>query len=107
MQAIKYARGHLAPWATVYLQDLQVTKQVQNSVPAALALCMSDITSPVTVAILVPHAQMSKCSVIIFLQEHQDVLPLNKHRATGVLIAVTLLCCQVMSLNACSVPWLS
>ncbi|DBB16480.1 TPA: hypothetical protein ACH3X3_014757 [Trebouxia sp. C0006] len=23
MQAIKYARGHLAPWATVYLQDLQ------------------------------------------------------------------------------------
>ena len=25
MQAIKYARGNLSPWASVYLQDLQVT----------------------------------------------------------------------------------
>ena len=24
LQAIKYARGYLAPWATVYLQELQV-----------------------------------------------------------------------------------
>lgn len=24
LQAIKYARGHLAPWANVYLQELQV-----------------------------------------------------------------------------------
>ena len=24
MQAIKYARGYLAPWASVYLQELQV-----------------------------------------------------------------------------------
>ena len=55
---------------------------------------MSDITSPVNVPFLVPHALVSKCSVSIFLQEHQDVLPLHKHRAFGVLIAVTLLSCQ-------------
>ncbi len=60
---------------------------------AMLAVCMSDITSPVNVAFLMPHALVSKSSVSISLQEHQDVLPLNKHRATSVLIAVTLLCC--------------
>jgi len=55
---------------------------------------MSDITIPVNVAILVPHALVSACSVSIFLQEHQDVLPLNTHRAFGVSIALTLLCCR-------------
>ena len=56
---------------------------------------MSDITSSVTcVACLVPHALVSKCSVSIFLQEHQDILPLNTLRAFGVLIAMTLLCCH-------------
>ena len=28
MQAIKYARGHLAPWAATYLPDLQVNLHV-------------------------------------------------------------------------------
>jgi hypothetical protein len=61
---------------------------------AMLALWMSNITSPVNVAFLVPHALVSKCSVSTILEEHQDVLSLNTHRAFGALIAVTLLCCQ-------------
>ena len=52
MQAIKYARGHLAPWATVYLQDLQVTKQVQNSMQFSCARI-----------VYVRHHKSSQCSI--------------------------------------------
>lgn len=91
MQAIKYARGHLAPWATVYLQDLQVTKQVQSRMQfscARIVYVRHHKSSQYSISSAPCTDEQMQCEHIP--PKHQDVLPLNKYRAVDVLTAVTL-----------------